>query len=224
LMSRCLRIFRRIFGSKFEAVLTQHLVPHYDFCENVCWHMYGNFKSRPLFCDSYKLFFSTRYMYEHAIRKCVSGEDGVGITIMEQCTVMDLIAEDTNHPLGRRRVTGVNVVNKRSSSPGPVPMYADLVIDASGKDSKNQAWLQKIGVKNFSDEYFIKADVCYVSWLIECKKDEKEEFPSWPCLPARALTVRRLHTVCWPYTLIVKIISVNISCYGQLITIERSLV
>jgi 2-polyprenyl-6-methoxyphenol hydroxylase-like FAD-dependent oxidoreductase len=121
--------------------------------------------------------------------------------VCEGQRVLGLLSE----PDGRR-VTGVRVVQ----GPGAItPMYADLVVDASGRSSMLPEWISELpnGARAPVEETVVESGTQYVSRWFHLDPDDA---PDWHCLsvaPGEATTPRsammlRAENNCWGVVLL----------------------
>ena len=122
----------------FHKLLDERKMPKVAFGFN-CALMTPQGWGRNLPVPVQRSLFCTRDMLESTIRDLFLAEPKV--ELIEQATVTDLLVEDA---APRRRITGVSY--KVRGTDGPTALHADLVIDASGANSKAGHWFRSAGI------------------------------------------------------------------------------
>ncbi|WP_333776350.1 NAD(P)/FAD-dependent oxidoreductase [Streptomyces sp. IBSBF 3136] len=112
--------------------------------------------------DAYLLLCS-RDLLDHVVRRQVL-RDG-RVTVREATKVLGLIG-------GASRVTGVHV----ETGDGQERLYADLVVDATGRGSSAPAWLTALGLPQVREDV-VDAGITYVSRWFEAPPGAKDDFP-----------------------------------------------
>lgn len=72
------------------------------------------------------------------------------VRVFEGCRVLGLVTEDDSGQ-GFSRVAGVRLDDRKSGN-GEKTMFADLVVDASGRGSRSPAWLDELGYTKPQEE------------------------------------------------------------------------
>ncbi|MGW1411569.1 FAD-dependent oxidoreductase [Streptomyces sp. NPDC002403] len=152
LQARGLQLFEEFFPGLQDELSTAG-APLVDFCAHARLQLPGG--APPPVTSGILIQPVSRPFLEKAVRDRVARIPGV--RIQDRVTVTGLVQERTN-----RRVTGVRVAHR---SPQPRPeedLAADLVVDASGRNSRLPDWLVALGLPRPA-ETIVDADVAYVT-------------------------------------------------------------
>jgi 2-polyprenyl-6-methoxyphenol hydroxylase-like FAD-dependent oxidoreductase len=133
LLARGQQILEQLFPG-IKAELAELGVPQIDWTANFPW--FGIHGWMPRFQSNITSFLASRALLEWLVRQRLSADDRV--TIMSACTVKQLLAN-----ADRSRITGV--VLQRDSVEASISLFADLVVDASGRNSALPKWLEALG-------------------------------------------------------------------------------
>jgi 2-polyprenyl-6-methoxyphenol hydroxylase-like FAD-dependent oxidoreductase len=109
-----------------------------DWTADCRWFNFGGWK--PRFASGLKSMFGSRALLEYHIRRRVAAEPK--LRWLPECDVTALLADDN-----RQRVTGVRVRPRAPGADEPAEwdLPADLVVNASGRDSRAAEWLKSFG-------------------------------------------------------------------------------
>lgn len=123
----------------FDADLAAQGAPLFDWRADCRTHTFGSWKLR--YRSGITSRMCTRDAIDWLVRKWLLSNPKV--SFLQECDVIGLLADP-----GKRRVTGV-CVRDRSGTRGEVgvELYADLVVDASGRSSRAPQWLESLGYK-----------------------------------------------------------------------------
>jgi flavin-dependent dehydrogenase len=125
-------------------------------------HLRGGFLAAGT--NPHELWFATRPLYEHLIRRRVTTLNPV--TIRSHCRFVEFLVDDT---------TAVNGVAIRNRASEREELPADLVVDATGRTSRTPTWLAKHGYTPPPlDE--IRIDLGYGSTFVERPPDDTRSF------------------------------------------------
>ncbi|MBM4258425.1 MAG: FAD-binding protein [Deltaproteobacteria bacterium] len=104
--------------------------------------------------DGLQLLFASRNLLESVVRGLCRRH--ANIEFMERTTVTSLLASNSSG----LRVTGVRVASQDEGAPSSLD--ADLVVDASGRNSKSPEWLQELGL-SMPEETVVNSHTGYSS-------------------------------------------------------------
>jgi 2-polyprenyl-6-methoxyphenol hydroxylase-like FAD-dependent oxidoreductase len=107
-----------------------------DFGQNMVWYTHGGYKKT--FEMNLPVVTMSRPLLEHFVRERVLSLPNV--MLVDSCPVQGL---DTSSD--GQRVTGITVGGQLKAD--TTTLYADLVVDATGRGSRSPQWLQKMGYK-----------------------------------------------------------------------------
>ena len=130
--------------------------PHGDMLQDFLWFQYGHWKLR--FESGLRGMVASRPHLEQAIRR---KNRAVPTIKFVQAEAAGLKLDST-----KLHVTGVLVRTKGAER--PVPLHADLVVDASGRGSQSAKWLEDAGFDR-PKEISVRVDVGYATRLFERK-------------------------------------------------------
>jgi flavin-dependent dehydrogenase len=122
------------FFPGFAAEIVAAGAQEIDWSADIRWYQGAHMKRR--FPTDLIVRNCTRPMLEHHIRRRLSSVPNV--RIVEGCDAHDLVAD-----AARRRVTGVRIRERGTGVERE--LTADLVVDASGRDSPAPRWLEALG-------------------------------------------------------------------------------
>ncbi len=108
-----------------------------DFAESMRWYIYGGYRSP--FKIGFPVTTMSRGLLEHLIRDRVLAL--ANIQLLDQTTVKEL---QTN--IDQSRVTGIKIEQQGAETNSNI-LTADLVIDATGRNSRSFQWLCDLGYK-----------------------------------------------------------------------------
>jgi len=143
LLERGRREIEDIFPG-FHKLLDERKMPKVSFGFN-CALMTPRGWTRNVPIPIQRSLFCTRGMLETTMRDLF--KDDPRIETHEQTNVMGLVAEGSGD---RARCTGVRALKKGADA--PEVMLGDLIIDASGANSKAAMWLKEVGVEPPKEE------------------------------------------------------------------------
>ena len=123
-----------------------------DLSNDMLWFQSGHYKTR--FDSGLTVMFMSRPLLEAAVRRRVRTHQN--LTCIDHHSVKRLLANDDN-----TRVTGV-AIQKRDNSEKEQSLFADLVIDATGRTSKSPQWLESLGYQK-PQESVVKVNVGYTT-------------------------------------------------------------
>lgn len=121
-----------------------------DTVANFHWYNFGAWKAR--FPSGITFYCQSRPLLEGHVRQQVAARSNV--RFLDECDVVRLGANDD-----ATRITGVHV-RHRDGDRGEEILFADLVVDASGRGSQTPHWLTALGYDEV-EESTIKVDVGY---------------------------------------------------------------
>jgi 2-polyprenyl-6-methoxyphenol hydroxylase-like FAD-dependent oxidoreductase len=108
-----------------------------DIGEEVSWYHFSDYKIR--FKNSLKVWCQSRPLLESVIRQRIAQLSNV--TILSKCAVERLLTAPN-----KKRILGVKLgLNRQSGYPSN--LTADLVIDATGRNSHGPQWLESLGYR-----------------------------------------------------------------------------
>ncbi|PJZ69096.1 hypothetical protein CH373_17645 [Leptospira perolatii] len=125
-----------------------------DSSQEFIWHHFGVWKSR--FRSGVHLMLFTRPFLEWNLRKRLKAT--YGVEFIPEKSVEGLLSDVT-----KRRITGVRLSSGKE-------LFADLIVDASGRGSRCPQWLESLGYpKPFEEK--IGIDLAYTSFLCKAPKN-----------------------------------------------------
>lgn len=133
LLARGQQILEQLFPG-IEAELTALGVPQIDWTANFPW--FGSKGWMPRFQSNITSFLPSRALLEWLLRRRLSTDDR--LEFLSACSVKHLVANDD-----RTRVVGVALQPEHNSP--LITLNADLVVDASGRNSALPEWLKALG-------------------------------------------------------------------------------
>jgi 2-polyprenyl-6-methoxyphenol hydroxylase-like FAD-dependent oxidoreductase len=113
----------------------------------------------------------SRPLLEGYIRELVSAR--ANVTVRDGCTVRGLVGD-------QEAVRGIEIASTTGRTPEIA--WADLVVDASGRGSRIQAWLKVLGVAQAQEE-ILRCEVTYSSCIVRRKPEHLGGQPSWIMTP-----------------------------------------
>jgi 2-polyprenyl-6-methoxyphenol hydroxylase-like FAD-dependent oxidoreductase len=126
-----------------------------DLADSMHWYTHGGY--RKSFTIGLTGTTVSRPLLEHIVRQKVLGT--AGITMMDQASVKQLLTSNDHN-----RVPGVVVEQKNIAE--TVSMFADMVIDVSGRGSRTAYWLSEMGYQPpLTSE--VKVNVGYATRIYE---------------------------------------------------------
>ncbi|WP_394821598.1 NAD(P)/FAD-dependent oxidoreductase [Pendulispora albinea] len=147
----------RILGTMFPGLEAELLAAggvSIDWHRDVAWLSAAGWMPQASEHHSLSNISCTREVLEHVVRAKVSAHPR--IRILQETEVASLRMEG-------RRISGVDVrrVGKRSTT----GLDADLVVDASGRESKAPVWLEALGIPR-AEETVVDASLGYASHIV----------------------------------------------------------
>jgi 2-polyprenyl-6-methoxyphenol hydroxylase-like FAD-dependent oxidoreductase len=125
--------------------------------EESCFFFNGGYFPK-VYDDKTGLLIS-RPLLEAQVRQrllALSGTEGLNVKIIENCQVLDLVT-NTEH----NRITGVKLIQRHGTDTEEI-LNADLVVDATGRNSKSPTWLANLGYQQPEvDE--VNVDISYTT-------------------------------------------------------------
>jgi 2-polyprenyl-6-methoxyphenol hydroxylase-like FAD-dependent oxidoreductase len=119
-----------------QALLGQAGAPLMDWMGDARWFMFGGWA--PRFRSNYFSHPCSRDLLEWSLRRRLSSYSQV--QLLEGCEATDLLANDD-----KSRVTGVRLQRREPPGHADEELTADLVVDASGRESHTPHWLEALG-------------------------------------------------------------------------------
>ncbi len=136
LLARGRRELERLFPG-FDRIMVERGAHEVDFGMDFATLRPGGWAPRQ--SDGIQLLFASRTLIESVVRELCRKK--TNIEFVERTTVTSLSASKNGHS----RVTGVQLSSQDADV--PATLDADLVVDASGRNSKSPEWLQELGLK-----------------------------------------------------------------------------
>jgi 2-polyprenyl-6-methoxyphenol hydroxylase-like FAD-dependent oxidoreductase len=137
LLEKGRQIMERYLPGLTEDLMRKGAVYVNDVSLNISWFHSGGFHKPGI--SGISGVAVSRPTLEQLVREhvCVL----TNVSIIENCSVSELTTSDNND-----RVTGVNIAKGQNDN-SHESLYADLVVDASGRGSHSPAWLEKLGYR-----------------------------------------------------------------------------
>ncbi|HKD74768.1 MAG TPA: FAD-dependent oxidoreductase, partial [Ktedonobacterales bacterium] len=170
------------------AKMIAHGAPCIDLIDDAQYYIGESAAAR--FPSDLRLYLSTRPLLEWMVRSELRRRQE--LTLCEGAEAVELLADGNGH------VTGVRVRQRTGSADAPTEdLAADLVVDASGRESPAPRWLSALGYTP-PEETAINAFLGYAS-RIYARPANHEQMHNWKVLfiPAQAPQILR-GGVIWP--------------------------
>ena len=135
LLERGQQIAEQLFPG-LQNELAQAGAPRIDWLNDVRWMSFNRWG--PRFPSNLVTQFATRGLLEYSIRRRLSAFPQIQFIVKSD--VVDLLADES-----RTRITGVRLHHRDDGSTQDFAERADLIVDASGRDSKTPEWLSELG-------------------------------------------------------------------------------
>lgn len=161
LLARGHHIIHKLFPGLMAELISQGAV-EVDVCEDFAWHHFGGWKLR--FPTGEMGMFVSRPFLEFSILKALQNTHK-NVVIETGCEVKKLMTADS------KSVVGVEYVFNRKDG-SCRQLQSDLVVDATGRQSKLPQWLADLGFEKPKEER-VKVGVGYASRVFR-----RKEFPS----------------------------------------------
>lgn len=159
LLAEGFRVMTHYFPDLEQSLLDGGAVVQ-DMAKMMRWHTYGGYRKPFIFGTKGALM--SRPFLEWKIRAFVKALPNV--TMMDECGVENLLSS-----ADKTRVLGVKVTERKLGV--TKDMYADLVVDTSGRGSAAGGWLEALGyARPFESQ--VKVDVGYATRLYRRDPDE----------------------------------------------------
>ncbi len=123
-----------------------------DLIENMHWYIYGGYRQR--FASSLRGATMSRPLLEHLLRERVLALPQV--ELIDRAAVKQLVTTSDGD-----RVIGV-IIAQHPSKPTSVSLTADLVVDATGRNSHTPEWLRDLGYES-PPEIRVEVNVGYAT-------------------------------------------------------------
>ncbi len=136
LLARGRQELERLFPS-FDQTMVEHGAHEIDFGLDFATLRPSGWAPRQ--SDGLQLLFASRNLLESVVRDLCRKH--INIEFLERTTVTRLAATQN----GRLRATGVHISSLDTEA--PATLDADLIVDASGRNSKSPEWLQDLALK-----------------------------------------------------------------------------
>jgi 2-polyprenyl-6-methoxyphenol hydroxylase-like FAD-dependent oxidoreductase len=119
------------------AALVEHGAVMNDFAKSMCWYIYGGYRSQ--FEIGFPATTMSRELLEHLVRVRVLGLPN--IKLLDRTIVKEL-----QTTIDKDRIIGIKI-EQHSTESHSMSLTADLIIDATGRNSSSSRWLQDLGYK-----------------------------------------------------------------------------
>jgi 2-polyprenyl-6-methoxyphenol hydroxylase-like FAD-dependent oxidoreductase len=155
LLQRGASLLQELFPNLFPALLQEGTVP-IDTTAEAYWYSFGSWKAR--FTSGITFYCQSRPLLEGQVRAQLLRRSNVHL--LDSCEVVKLCAT-----ADAARITGVQI-RHRDGEQREAFLYADLVMDASGRGSHTPQWLAALGYDQV-EETMITVDVGYATRLYQ---------------------------------------------------------